>query len=412
MSAKAVEAENLAKRYAIGERADAYQTLRDTIASAFGGRRSGRPAQELWALRDVDLSVEEGEVVGIVGRNGAGKTTLLKILTRITQPTTGVARTKGRVGALLEVGTGFHQELTGRENVYLNGAILGMSKRDIQARFDTIIEFAGVARFIDTPLKRYSSGMQLRLAFAVAAHLEPDVIIVDEVLAVGDIEFQRRCLGKMSELTGSGRTVLFVSHDVGALGRLCSRAIWLEAGRIVSDGETKAVLREYLSALGEPSTRIDFTQRRAGPVQLLSVEAHADRDGMREAPIRDCGLCVRVRFAIVDEVASFDIGVSLLSDNGTVILSEAWSDTGRQMLPAGRQGQFEVTLRLPSLLSPGAYRVRLWMGTAYEDFFRDQVLAFEVRSGPDDLAEFASRDRLIQPFAEWRLERESLDPTT
>jgi ABC-2 type transport system ATP-binding protein/lipopolysaccharide transport system ATP-binding protein len=402
---RAVETENLGKRYVIGERTDAYGTLRDTIASVVAGRRGRRAAEELWALRDVELSVDEGEIVGIVGRNGAGKTTLLKVLTRITQPTIGVARTRGRVGALLEVGTGFHPELTGRENVYLNGAILGMSKRDIQARFDTIVEFAGVGRFIDTPLKRYSSGMQLRLAFAVAAHLEPDVVVVDEVLAVGDVEFQRRCLGKMSELTGSGRTVLFVSHDVGALGRLCPRAIWLEAGRIVSDGDTQSVLREYLSALGAPSTRADLEGRRVGPVKLLSVEVHGDREGARQAPVRGGNLCISVRFAIVDEVAALDVGISVLSDSGTVVLSEAWSDSGRPLIPDADQGEYEVMLRLPPLLSPGSYRIRLWLGTAYEEFFREQVLPFEVRPRHDDAAEPAARDRLVQPAVTWTVER-------
>ena len=307
--------------------------------------------------------------MGIVGRNGAGKTTLLKILAKITQPTIGVARTRGRVGSLLEVGTGFHPELTGRENVYLNGAVLGMSKQDIGARFDTIIDFAGVGRFIDTPLKRYSSGMQLRLAFAVAAHLEPDIIIVDEVLAVGDVEFQRRCLAKMTELTGSGRTVLFVSHDPGAVGKLCTRAIWLEAGRAVSDGQTEKVLAEYLSSLGAASTRADLGGRRAGPIELESVEVHSGREEPKRGPVRDQELCVRVRFAIVDEVASLDVSISILADNGTVVLDESWSDSGRTLVPAGQRGQYEVTLRVPPLLSPGTYFVRLWFGTAYEIYF-------------------------------------------
>jgi lipopolysaccharide transport system ATP-binding protein len=225
---------------------------------------------------------------------------------------------------------------------------------------------------------------------------------------VGDVEFQRRCLGKMSELTGSGRTVLFVSHDVGALGTLCSRAIWLDGGRMVSDGETKAVIGEYLRSLGEPSTRIDFAEQRAGPVKLLSVEVHSDNDGQREAPVRDQDLCVQVAFAIVDEVAALDVGISILSENGTVVLSEAWSDSRRQLLPPGDQGQYKATLRVPPLLSPGTYRVRLWLGTAYEDFFRDQVLAFEVRPRHDDLGELSSRDRLIRPTVGWTLERQDV----
>jgi ABC-2 type transport system ATP-binding protein/lipopolysaccharide transport system ATP-binding protein len=404
MTTHVVETERLGKRYRIGERGDAYRTLRDTIAAAVAARTARLPAQEVWALRDVDLSISEGEVVGIVGRNGAGKTTLLKILTRITQPTIGLSRTRGRVGALLEVGTGFHPELTGRENVYLNGAILGMAKRDISARFDTIVEFAGVGRFIDTPLKRYSSGMQLRLAFSVAAHLEPDLIVVDEVLAVGDVEFQRRCLGRMSELTAAGRTVLFVSHDVGALGRLCSRTIWLDRGRIVSDGDTQTVLAEYLASLGAPATRVDLASPGAGPVRVLSVEVRAAGDGPPQAPVRDEPLCVRTRFGVVDDVAALDVSVSILSEAGTIVLSEAWSDSRRQLLPPGARGEYEVTLRVPPILASGTYRLRLWVGTPYEDFFREEVMAFEVRPRYDDLAEFTSRETLIRPDVAWSLE--------
>jgi ABC-2 type transport system ATP-binding protein/lipopolysaccharide transport system ATP-binding protein len=405
---KVVETEQLAKRYVIGERVAAYQTLRDTLASAFKAPVTRREANEVWALRDLSFSVDEGEVVGIVGRNGAGKTTLLKILTRITQPTIGVARTRGRVGALLEVGTGFHPELTGRENVYLNGAILGMSKRDVGARFDAIVDFAGVGRFIDTPLKRYSSGMKVRLAFSVAAHMEPEIIIVDEVLAVGDVAFQRRCLGKMTELTEGGRTVLFVSHDPGALGKLCTRAIWLEAGKAVADGPPHEVLGQYLGSLGEADTHVDLGWQRAGPVEVGSVDVDSESDGIRQAPIRDQDLHVRVKFGVVDDVAGLDVGVAILSDSGAVLLNEGLNDIGWQQLPAGEWGRYEVALRVPPVLSPGTYQVQLWFGTAYERFFREQVLRFEMRPRHDDLAESVSRDRLIQSEVEWTLETLSL----
>src|SRR5262245_26450585 len=234
MSELAIEARNLGKRYRLGQ--SGYATLREKLGSRRGLQHGPTEAREIWALRDLDLEIREGDVLGFVGRNGAGKTTLLKTIARIVRPTTGVVRVRGRVGALLEVGTGFHPELTGRENIYLNGVVLGMSRREIDRRFDDIVEFAGVERFLDTPLKRYSSGMYLRLAFAVAAHIDPDVVIVDEVLAVGDAEFQRRCLGRMSEFGREGRTVLFVSHDTGAVASLCSRAVWLDAGEIKADG--------------------------------------------------------------------------------------------------------------------------------------------------------------------------------
>jgi len=229
-----VVANGLSKRYRIGEYRAGYETLRDTLSHTV--RRALRLEQvdhsleELWALKDVSFTVEEGEVVGFIGRNGAGKSTLLKVLTRITPPTEGTASIRGRVGSILEVGTGFHPELTGRENTYLNGAILGMKRREINAKFDDIVEFSGIGKFIDTPVKRYSSGMYVRLAFAVAAHLDPEVLIIDEVLAVGDYEFQQRCMGRIEEISGSGRTVLFVSHDLQAVTRLCGRAYCCRTG--------------------------------------------------------------------------------------------------------------------------------------------------------------------------------------
>src|SRR5215212_9269827 len=243
-----IELERLGKRYVLGERV-AYQTAREALVRAVRrGRDASDERSELWAIRDVDLSIAEGEVVGVIGRNGAGKTTLLKVISRITEPTTGVARIRGRVGSLLEVGTGFHPELTGRENIFLNGAVLGMSRREISAKFDEIVDFSGVERFLDTPLKRYSSGMQLRLAFAVAAHLEPDILVVDEILAVGDAEFQRRCLGRMQEAEQEGRTLIFVSHDLGSLTRICARSLWLDRGRVLDSGPTPEIVRSYLSS--------------------------------------------------------------------------------------------------------------------------------------------------------------------
>ncbi len=255
----AITVEQLSKRYRIGELQSAYGTLRDSLAAAGRRlvRREHRPHYEdLWALKDVSFELGEGDVLGVVGRNGAGKSTLLKILTRITTPTEGRATIRGRVGSLLEVGTGFHSELTGRENVFLNGSVLGMKQRDIARKFPEIVEFSGVEKFIDTPVKRYSSGMSVRLAFAVAAHLEPEVLLVDEVLAVGDAEFQRRCLGRMEDLSASGRTVLFVSHNMQAVAQLCERAIWLDRGRVVDDGRSAEIVARYLqSGSGSGSSR-------------------------------------------------------------------------------------------------------------------------------------------------------------
>src|SRR2546423_14052913 len=243
----------LGKRYRIGH-VEGPRTLRGALQEFVGApilriRRTLRPRHDelIWALRDVSFELERGSVLGIVGRNGAGKSTLLKILARITEPTEGYAEVYGRLSSLLEVGTGFHPELSGRDNIFLNGAILGMRRQEVAAKFDSIVEFAGVEKFIDTPVKRYSSGMYMRLAFAVAAHLEPDILVVDEVLAVGDAEFQKRSLGKMRDATGEGRTVLFVSHNMASIRALCQRAILLDGGRVRVDGDVDAVVSEYLS---------------------------------------------------------------------------------------------------------------------------------------------------------------------
>ena len=280
----AIEVEGLSKKYRLGEYQAAYGTLRETFVHAgrrLTGREHHRASTELWALQDVSFDVPEGEVLGVVGRNGAGKSTLLKILSRIVSPTAGRAEIRGRVGSLLEVGTGFSAELTGRENIYLNGAILGMKRREIEDRFDAIVEFSGVETFIDTPVKRYSSGMYVRLAFAVAAHFEPEILFVDEVLAVGDAEFQARCLGRMEEFGNSGRTVIFVSHNMQAVAQLCDRAILLEGGRLVREGPSEEVVAYHLqTSAGAGSTRTWSADEAPGDdlVRLRSVRI-VDEDG-------------------------------------------------------------------------------------------------------------------------------------
>jgi lipopolysaccharide transport system ATP-binding protein len=257
MSSRSIVVENIAKRYVIGGVKElSYKTLRDTVASLFHRREGSSARETIWALRDVSFNVEKGEVIGIIGRNGAGKSTLLKILSRITEPTAGRALLYGRAGALLEVGTGFHPELTGRENIFLNGAILGMKRSEIVSKLDEIVAFAEIEQFLDTPVKRYSSGMYVRLAFAVAAHLETEILIVDEVLAVGDANFQKKCLNKMEDAGRHGRTVLFVSHNLATVTRLCRRAVLLDAGRIIRDGPSHEVSRFYLhSDLGTTAAR-------------------------------------------------------------------------------------------------------------------------------------------------------------
>nr|MBA3737255.1 ABC transporter ATP-binding protein [Actinomycetota bacterium] len=274
----AIRAENIGKRYRIGatQGVARYRSLREDIAELASRRRSkARGGQkDLWALKDVSLEIRAGETVGIIGRNGAGKSTLLKILARITPPTSGRGETVGRVGSLLEVGTGFHWELTGRENIQLSAAIMGMRRHEALARFDEIVAFSGLEKFLDTPVKRYSSGMYMRLAFSVAAHLEPEILLVDEVLAVGDAAFQKKCLGRMEELSGTGRTVLFVSHSMPSVLRLCPRVILLDGGHVTADGNSSAVVEEYMGR-GSGGAEREWPDRAAAPgddrVRLASV---------------------------------------------------------------------------------------------------------------------------------------------
>ena len=298
----AIRVENLGKRYRIGGKQERYKTLRDSLVQTAsapvraagsllrrGGHHDGAPEEIIWALKDVSFEVKRGEVVGIIGRNGAGKSTLLKILTRITDPTEGRAVIRGRVASLLEVGTGFHPELTGRENLYLSGAILGMTRAEIERKFDEIVDFSGVEKFIDTPVKRYSSGMQVRLAFSVAAHLEPEILLVDEVLAVGDAAFQKKCLGKMEGVAKEGRTVLFVSHNMTAIMALCSRCLLIDAGQIANSGRSPDVVQSYLEMFQSMSSERDLRLRqdRRGDGSLRVVGLRFGTSGNHE-----CGFWV------------------------------------------------------------------------------------------------------------------------
>jgi lipopolysaccharide transport system ATP-binding protein len=346
----AIEADGLGKRYVLGERG-----------------RAGfmRNREELWALKDATFRIERGQGVGVVGMNGAGKTTLLKILSRITVPTAGEVRITGSVGSLLEVGTGFHPELTGRDNVYLNGAILGMRRREIKEKFDEIVAFAEVERFIDTPVKRYSSGMYVRLAFAVAAHLEPDILIVDEVLAVGDQSFQRKCLGKMGEVSSEGRTVLFVSHNMAAIRSLTPRAIWLDHGRIAADGEAEQVISDYLTTTAGPEEGlIDLSGERfrrgakstAGRARFESL-ALLSPDGEPVTHVRqDAPLRFRVVFNIREPVRFLELYVRVKTIHGMWVFA-SFSDQHEGALAPGR---YTTTCTFGDhRLMPGRYGVEL-----------------------------------------------------
>lgn len=366
MSDVAIRVERLGKRYRIGQR-ERYYALRDVLARSASRllrrRRDGAPDPErrwIWALRDVSFQVKEGEVVGIIGRNGAGKTTLLKILARITKPTEGRAEVRGRVGSLLEVGTGFHPELTGRENVYLSGAVLGMTRREIERKFDEIVDFAGVERFIDTPLKYYSQGMQTRLAFAVAAHLDPEILLVDEVLAVGDIEFQRKCLGKMQEVSAEGgRTVLFVSHQMNQIRRLCQRCMWINRGKVAEFGPTPEVAARYEAATIVGS--VDEVSCAAEGRQAFRFLWWEVLDPKADQHNVVCGFGpVRIRFrAQVNRPIQEGIYVNHLRDVQNQIV---WSTSEpiRRLAP----GLYDFVHEFPMLpVQPGAYQ---WHAGVYD----------------------------------------------
>jgi len=386
MARPAIRVERLGKQYQIG-RVHGPRTLREDLVDLARAPFRRHPAGSdgtVWALRDVSLEVQRGEVVGIIGGNGAGKSTLLKILSRIVTPTEGWAQIEGRVGSLLEAGTGFHSELTGRENVYMSGAILGMRKAEIERKFDQIVAFADIGPFLDTPVKRYSSGMQVRLAFAVAAHLEPEVLIVDEVLAVGDAEFQKKCLGRMRDVShGDGRTVLFVSHNMDAVQRLCTRSILMERGRAVAAGATGDIVAQYLARAGALSSAgawIDLSSvERTGSGVARVVQAHywSETDVAGGQPYPDGPL--RVELAIETRAACTipSIAVTLYDMQGTKLVNADTVAIGHTLRL--EPGTHRLTLRLPALhLNPGVYQMGFWLAGPLDAIYDYIPAGFEL----------------------------------
>jgi homopolymeric O-antigen transport system ATP-binding protein len=364
-----VVAEGISKLYRIGQYKAGYETLRDTLSHAarlaLRLEHVDHSLEELWALKDVSFTVKEGDVVGFIGKNGSGKSTLLKILTRITPPTEGTASIRGRVGSILEVGTGFHPELTGRENTYLNGAILGMKRREISAKFDEIVEFSGIGKFIDTPVKRYSSGMYVRLAFAVAAHLDPEVLIIDEVLAVGDYEFQQRCMGRIEDISSSGRTVIFVSHDMGAITRLCERAYWLQSGRLVMGGPAQDVVSRYLEEASGAGAEVSFAFDAAPGTDAIRILATrvVDPSGqtMHAVDVRE-PIGIEIRFAVLEELGPLFPKVKLGNDRGEIVFNAL--DTDPRWRAAPELGTYTSTAWIPpNLLNEGVISVDVAVAT-------------------------------------------------
>ncbi len=390
MAEPVITVSGLGKRYVLTH-APRSDTLRDTLTQGARGmlrrftRREDPTREQFWALRDVDFAINRGEVVGIVGRNGAGKSTLLKILSRITEPTTGRITLRGRVASLLEVGTGFHPELSGRENIYLNGAILGMSRAEIRRKFDEIVAFAEVERFLDTPVKHYSSGMYVRLAFAVAAHLEPEILIVDEVLAVGDAAFQKKCLGKMQQVAGSGRTVLLVSHNLVSIQQLCTRIVHLQDGHLAGEGDPAEQIRRYMGTLMTQAETFSLAAvTRAlnprGHARLLYVRlTTAEPTAAWSLPFAEP---VKLAFAIqVDQpLPSLELGLGLFNQQGVEIIStlSSWQQDLGPVTP----GEYHITVDYGVIeLAPGRYRfgVGLKSDHGLEDYLPE---AFELEIGP------------------------------
>jgi lipopolysaccharide transport system ATP-binding protein len=420
-----IQVENLSKKYIIGHQQEGkyrYQTLRDIVASSVRSLRTQflkpkRPHtfnpshEEFWALKDVSFEIRQGDRVGIIGRNGAGKSTLLKILSRITEPTSGRIKIKGRVASLLEVGTGFHPELTGRENIYLNGAILGMTKVEIKNKFDEIVDFAEVEKFLDTPVKRYSSGMYVRLAFAVAAHLEPEILVVDEVLAVGDSQFQQKCLGKMEDVARGGRTVLFVSHNMVALQSLCDRAIWLHQGKVMKEGASSSVVSHYLKTSFSTLTDRVWTDRETAPgnhqVRLHRVCVRPVGGVPSDAITVRSSFLLEFEYWNQQSDANLALSFQLYNEQGILIFA-----FGRIQEPEWGSniplGLLRDICHIPGdLLNSGMHRVELFIGKNQDLVYQHHdVLVFDVRDCAEMRGEwYGEWPGAVRPMLDWTIEQ-------
>jgi lipopolysaccharide transport system ATP-binding protein len=396
-----IEVKHLSKKYGIGIDTT-YKTLSESITSAvrhpIKTLKDFRSQNEtFWALKDVNFEVKRGEVLGIIGRNGAGKSTLLKILSRITYPTEGEVRLLGRVGSLLEVGTGFHSELSGRENIYFNGSILGMKKREIDEKFDEIVKFSGVEKFLDTPVKRYSSGMQVRLAFSVAANLDPEILVVDEVLAVGDVEFQKKCLGKMSEVAEGGRTVLFVSHNTGAIQNLCQRCILLNKGHIINNGETADVISQYLNIGLQVSDKSVFKRDISNKkLAFTDINLYNTKGEIITKSTSDENILVVINYDLNVQLTGVQICFEIFDQNGICILSSTNFDSNIKMRTISQKpGKYVAKCLLnTSFLRNGLYSITINSSIPHVEYLDEIEFAtrFEIES-PLDITNVLSQNR-------------------
>ena len=405
-----IKVENLSKKYIIGHDRNAgsayrYRSLRDTVVHTARGlyqrlrhplstNTENKELEEFWALKDLNFEIQPGDRVGIIGRNGAGKSTLLKILSRITEPTTGRIEIDGRVASLLEVGTGFHPELTGRENIYLNGAILGMSRAEIRQKFDEIVEFSEIEQFLDTPVKRYSSGMYVRLAFAVAAHLDSEILIVDEVLAVGDAAFQKKCLGKMEDISNRGRTLLFVSHNMGAISDLCTRGVLIEGGRVAMDGDARGIIKKYLSSTITRSSKKNWTHEAApgdAACRLRSLTVCQENEPISGTAL--VTLPIQICFSIDVETPADELGLTLLiSDFEGKVIVHTSSMMNRRLRTFAR-GQHVLSATLPAyLLNSGTYFVSVTSDIPNNRMviYEENMISFDVSLDCEEMSRYST----------------------
>lgn len=423
-----IKVENLSKKYLIShEEKEKYVALRDVITNSaknignrllhpFSDSNNKPKKEEFWALNDVSFEVRQGERIGIIGRNGAGKSTLLKLLSRITEPTEGRITLKGRVSSLLEVGTGFHPELTGRENIYLNGAILGMSRNEINRKFDEIVDFAEVDKFLDTPVKRYSSGMQVRLAFAVAAHLEPEILLVDEVLAVGDAAFQKKCLGKMEDVTQKGRTVIFVSHNMEAIRRLCPRALFLDSGKLYIEGKSEDIISEYIYGVNEQIAGEIVYEEKARPgdefVRLSSVRFKKSSGVTDSFFSIDEDIHIKIEYLVLQEISNFHVYLRVYTDNNVLLFGSGDWD-GKEMNEVSYSpGQYVASCVIPkNLLNRNTYFVTVMgqiPGLRYL-FIEENILKFTILpAGGCGGTYSVERPGALRPLLKWTVKKQSI----
>ncbi len=421
MSDIVIDAENIGKKYTIGHQAERmpYMALRDvwmqnarTLWNKTKDLIKGNPLiqgdtlEEIWALKDVNFTIRHGEAVGIIGRNGAGKSTLLKILSRITEPSAGRVTINGRVASLLEVGTGFHPELSGRENIYLNGTILGMTRKEIKRKFDEIVDFAEIEQYLDTPVKRYSSGMYVRLAFAVAAHLEPEILVVDEVLAVGDAAFQKKCLGKMGDVAKEGRTVLFVSHNMAAINRLCSRVLMLKNGQVYKTGHPTEIVRQYLSNEDFELPEVIFKKSSHTPVQFKTVRITNDKGVISPYIGDDEGFIIETEIDVDETVSDIYFGLILQNAEGVNVLFTDSRDSGNSLSGTFKRGIYRFYLRFPAIFAPGSYSIVLGIATGYpvkQLDYRERACSFEIVH-QSNMQRTAARPGIIRLNLSWELQ--------